>query len=55
MLAPLSPPGPVVLSGGGVRLAAGETDVDLSPLQLVADAFVLCRRLEVGAFAWNAV
>jgi D-galactose 1-dehydrogenase len=72
--------GPVVLSGGGSRLVAGdevlvdekkqsypllyrrfvelvrsgESDVDLSPLQLVADAFMLGRRREVEAFAWNA-
>jgi D-galactose 1-dehydrogenase len=72
--------GPVVLSGGGSRLvagdevlvdekkqsylllyrrfvelvAAGESDVDLAPLQLVADAFMLGRRREVEAFAWNA-
>jgi len=72
--------GPVVLSGGGSRLAAGnevlvdqkkqsypllyrrfvelvrnaESDVDLAPLQLVADAFMLGRRSEVEAFAWNA-
>ena len=71
--------GPVVLSGGGARLAAGdevlvdekkqsyqslyrrfvelvaagESDVDLSPLQLVADAFMLGRRREVEAFAWR--
>jgi len=72
--------GPVVLSGGGARLVAGddvlvdekkqsyqllyrrfvelvrngESDVDLSPLQLVADAFMLGRRREVEAFAWSA-
>jgi D-galactose 1-dehydrogenase len=72
--------GPVVLSGGGSRLVAGdevlvdekkqsyrllyrrfvelvrngESDVDLAPLQLVADAFMLGRRREVQAFAWNA-
>jgi D-galactose 1-dehydrogenase len=72
--------GPVVLSGGGSRLVAGdevlvdekkqsypllyrrfvelvrsgESDVDLSPLQLVADAFMLGRRREVEAFAWSA-
>ena len=71
--------GPVILSGGGARLAAGdevlvdetkqsyqslyrrfvelvaagESDVDLSPLQLVADAFMLGRRREVEAFAWR--
>jgi D-galactose 1-dehydrogenase len=32
----------------------GESDVDLSPLQLVADAFMLGRSREVEAFAWNA-
>jgi D-galactose 1-dehydrogenase len=32
-----------------------ESDVDLAPLQLVADAFMLGRRREVEAFAWNAV
>jgi D-galactose 1-dehydrogenase len=32
----------------------GESDVDLSPLQLVADAFMLGRRREVEAFTWNA-
>ncbi len=32
----------------------GESDVDLAPLQLVADAFMLGRRREVEAFAWNA-
>ena len=73
--------GPVVLSGGGARLvagdevlvdekkqsyqllyrrfvelvAAGESDVDLTPLQLVADAFMLGRRREVEAFAWNGI
>ena len=72
--------GPVVLSGGGARLVAGEdvlvdepkqsyqllyrrfvelvrkgeSDVDLSPLQLVADAFMLGRRREVEAFSWSA-
>ena len=72
--------GPVVLSGGGSRLVAGdellvdekkqsypllyrrfvelvrkeESDVDLAPLQLVADAFMLGRRREVEAFAWSA-
>jgi D-galactose 1-dehydrogenase len=72
--------GPVVLSGGGARLVAGddvvvdepkqsyqllyrrfvelvrkgESDVDLSPLQLVADAFMLGRRREVEAFSWDA-
>jgi D-galactose 1-dehydrogenase len=35
-------------------IAAGESDVDLAPLQLVADAFMLGRRREVDAFAWNA-
>ena len=34
-------------------VAAGESDVDLSPLQLVADAFMLGRRREVEAFAWR--
>jgi len=32
----------------------GESDVDLTPLQLVADAFMLGRRREVEAFAWSA-
>jgi D-galactose 1-dehydrogenase len=32
----------------------GESDVDLSPLQLVADAFMLGRRREVEAFTWSA-
>jgi D-galactose 1-dehydrogenase len=32
----------------------GESDVDLSPLQLVADAFMLGHRREVEAFAWSA-
>jgi D-galactose 1-dehydrogenase len=32
----------------------GESDVDLTPLQLVADAFMLSRRREVEAFAWSA-
>ncbi|HLG80617.1 MAG TPA: Gfo/Idh/MocA family oxidoreductase [Bradyrhizobium sp.] len=31
----------------------GESDVDLAPLQLVADAFMLGRRHEVDAFAWT--
>jgi D-galactose 1-dehydrogenase len=35
-------------------VAAGESDVDLAPLQLVADAFMLGRRREVEAFAWSA-
>jgi D-galactose 1-dehydrogenase len=72
--------GPIVLSGGGSRLVAGdqvlidekkqsyrllyrrfvelvrngESEVDLAPLQLVADAFMLGRRREVESFAWNA-
>ena len=32
--------------------AAGRSDVDLAPLQLVADAFLLGRRRSVEAFAW---
>jgi D-galactose 1-dehydrogenase len=32
----------------------GESDVDLTPLQLVADAFMLGRRREVDAFSWTA-
>ena len=32
----------------------GESDVDLTPLQLVADAFMLGRRREVEAFTWHA-
>ena len=35
-------------------VAAGESDVDLTPLQLVADAFMLGRRREVDAFIWRA-
>ena len=32
-------------------LRAGESDVDAAPLRLVADAFMLGRRLEVEPFA----
>jgi len=33
-------------------VASGQSDVDASPLQLVADAFMMGRRHEVAPFAW---